>query len=207
LASPSTIGGLALDSKGRRLCIAHYGGASLYYASSADSRAVRLDWAGSHIACTIAPDGRFVVTGGQETGLHGWRLADKSDMAMSGYAGKTRSFSWNRRGKWLATSGDDKAVVWPFDGPTGPMGRVPCLIAQSTSVVTRVSFHPRDDVLAVGYADGSLAIGQVADEAVLPVQQPSGASITALGWRSDGQMLAWGDEDGGGGLLDMRVRA
>jgi WD40 repeat protein len=204
---PSTIGGLALDDNGKRLCAAHYSGATLFYAASADSTPVGLAWAGSHIGCTIAPTGRFVVTSVQETGLHGWQLPAKSDLAMSGYAGKTRSFSWNRSGKWLATSGDKQAILWPFAAKNGPIGKSPQLLAPANSLVTRVAFHPRDEVLAVGYADGAVAIAQLADEAVLPIQDADGSAITALAWRDDGKLLAWGSEDGLGGLLDMRVRA
>lgn len=206
-AVPSSIGGLAIDAKGRRLCLAHYGGASMFYVNSADSRAVLLDWAGSHIGCTFAPDGRFVVTATQETGLHAWKLPDKADMAMSGYSGKTRSFSWSKRGKWLATSGDTKAIVWSFDGKDGPLGKRPTLLAPSNCLATRVAFHPRDEFLAVGYADGAVAIAQLSEDTFLPVQQSDGSAITALTWRGDGQLLAWGNEDGGGGMLDMRVRA
>lgn len=204
---PSTIGGLALDSNGKRLCVAHYGGATLLYAESADCTPVGLPWAGSHIGCTIAPMGRFVVTSVQETGLHGWQLPAKSDLAMNGYAGKTRSFSWSRNGKWLATSGDRQAILWPFATKDGPIGKSPRLLAPSGSLVTRVAFHPRQDVLAVGYADGAVVIAQLADEAVLPIQQADGSAVTALAWRDDGKLLAWGGEDGLGGLLDMRVRA
>ena len=204
---PSTIGALALDENGKRLCAAHYGGATLFYAASANSTPVALKWAGSHIGGTIAPTGRFVVTSVQETGLHGWQLPARTDLAMSGYAGKTRSFSWNRNGKWLATSGDNQAILWPFATRDGPIGKAPRLLAPANALVTRVAFHPRNDVLAVGYADGAVALAQLADEAVLPVQPADGSAITALCWKDDGQLLAWGSEDGLGGLLDMRVRA
>jgi len=204
---PSTIGALAFDAKGKRLCAAHYGGATLFYAGSADSTPVALKWGGSHIGCTIDPMGRFVVTSVQETGLHGWQLPTKTDLAMNGYAGKTRSFSWNRNGKWLATSGDNQAILWPFAAKEGPIGKAPRLLSPANTLVTRVAFKPREDVLAVGYADGTVAIAQLADEAVLPVQQADGSAIAALCWRDDGKLLAWGSEDGLGGMLDMRVLA
>ncbi|MEQ1618424.1 MAG: hypothetical protein ABL883_08795, partial [Terricaulis sp.] len=41
-AHPSSIGGLALDSKGRRLAVSHYGGATLRYVLAADDKGVAL---------------------------------------------------------------------------------------------------------------------------------------------------------------------
>ncbi len=45
----------------------------------------KLEWKGSHLECEVSPDGRFVITSMQENQLHGWRLADKGHMRMSGY--------------------------------------------------------------------------------------------------------------------------
>lgn len=201
----STIGGLAFDSKGKRLAVTHYGGATLTYASSADSGRVKLKWGGSHLACTISPDGGYLISAMQETGLHGWKLPQMTDMAMSGYRAKTRSFSWSRRGRWLATSGDPSAILWPFEGKTGPMGKRPLLLGASDTLVTRVAFHPRHDMLAIGYADGAVRLVQVADDSFAVVERANGEPITALAWRGDGQILAWGSEDGRVGLLEMEA--
>ena len=203
----STIGGLALDGKGKRLAVAHYNGASLFYASSAGSGRVALDWIGSHLACTLSADARFLITALQETGLHGWRLSDLRDMRMSGYVAKTRSFCWDRRGKWLATSGDASAILWPFDGKDGPMGKPPVLLAERRDAsVTRVAFHPHSDLLAVGYDDGVVVLTQIGDDRPLPVDD-AGAAITVLGWNDSGTRLGWGDADGRIGILDMAARA
>jgi hypothetical protein len=202
-AFASTIGGLALDAKGKRLAVTQYGGATLLYASASDGGRLALKWAGSHLACTIAPGGDYLVTAMQETGLHGWRLPDMTDMAMRGYRAKTRSFSWNRRGKWLATSGDTSAILWPFEGKAGPMGQRPLLLGEADAIVSRVAFHPRQDILAIGYADGAVALHKIGDEGAVPVEQPGGEAISALSWRGDGSVLAWGAEDGRAGLLEV----
>lgn len=203
----STIGGLALDAKGKRLAISHYNGATLFYTANRDSGETSLNWVGSHLACTMSPDGRYIVTALQETGLHGWRLPEKRDMAMSGYAAKTRSFSWDRRGRWLATGGDAAAILWPFEGKDGPMGKAPLLRGERPdTLVTRLAFHPRDEVLAIGYNDGVVVLARVADEHLL-VLDDEGAPITALAWNDTGTRLGWGDEAGRIGLLDMEARA
>ena len=206
-AVASTVGGLALDAKGKRLGIAHYNGATLVFGTNPDSGRASLDWVGSHLACTVSPDGRYLLTGLQETGLHGWVLAELRDMRMSGYAAKTRSFSWNRGGKWLATSGDARAILWSFEGKNGPMGKAPLMLGERESVlVTQVAFHSKDDVLAIGYRDGAVALARLADENTLLLDE-DGASITVLAWNDAGTRLGWGGEDGRIGILDMEAPA
>ncbi|WP_033923166.1 WD40 repeat domain-containing protein [Sphingomonas sp. 37zxx] len=204
----STIGGLALDAKGRRLGIAHYNGATLVYGGNPDSGRIALKWVGSHIACTMSADGRYLLTGLQETGLHGWQLPDMRDMRMEGYAAKTRSFAWDRKGKWLATSGDAAAILWPFEGKTGSIGKPPLLRARRKgALVTRVAFHPRDDLLAVGYNDGVVTLARLGDENVLLIDEATVGSITAMTWNDTGTRLGWGGDTGRVGVLDMETRA
>lgn len=203
----STVGGLALDGKGKRLGIAHYNGATLVYATNPDSGRIALNWVGSHLACTLSPDGAYLLTALQETGLHGWQLAGLRDMRMSGYSAKTRSFSWSHKGKWLATSGDAQAILWPFDGKNGPMGKAPMLLAERKgTTVTQVAFHPGNDFLAIGYSDGVVLLARVADQSTLLLDE-GGAYVTTLAWNDRGTRLGWGGEDGRVGILNMEARA
>ncbi len=91
--------------------------------------------------------------------LHGWRLADAKHMRMSGYSARVRSLGWTADGKYLATSGSEQLILWPFDGKDGPMGKQPRLMAQSEARVAVVACHPRQPVVAVGYADGVVHAG------------------------------------------------
>ncbi|NNC00993.1 WD40 repeat domain-containing protein, partial [Corallococcus exiguus] len=114
LEVPTTARGLAFAPKGYRLAISHYNGATLWF-PNIEAKPDILDWKGSHLDVSWSPDARFVVTSMQENALHGWRLQpDKGHMRMSGYPSKTRSLSWSADGKWLATSGAEAAIIWPF---------------------------------------------------------------------------------------------
>ena len=117
--APSTVRGIAFTPKGYRLAFAYYGGASLWFPNT-ESPPEAFDWKGSHLDVTVSPDGRFLVTSMQENALHGWRIADKAHMRMSGYPSKVRSWSWSPDGFWLATSGADSCVIWPFKEKDGP---------------------------------------------------------------------------------------
>lgn len=202
--APSTARGLAFAPKGYRLAISHYNGATLWY-PNLEPKPELLDWKGSHIDVTWSPDGRFVVTSMQENSLHGWRLApDRGHMRMSGYAAKPRSFSWSFGGAWLATSGADAAIIWPFDSKEGPTGKPPRECGVRHAKVTRVAFHPNVNVLAIGYEDGCILLVRFDDGAELLVRRATDDSgITALTWDKTGGQLAFGCEDGQAGILSL----
>jgi WD40 repeat protein len=199
---PSTAGGLAFAPKGFRLAVAHYNGATLWFPNVA-TEPDTLDWKGSHLGVTVSPDGKFLVTTMQEAMLHGWRLADRKDMRMSGYAARVRSLAWTAGGKWLATSGSNQLILWPFASKDGPMGKTPRILAPSAAQADVVACHPRQEVVAVGFADGMVLIVRVEDGAEVLAKKPGGAPVTALAWSVSGNALALGTEDGEAGILPL----
>ncbi|MGQ0533493.1 MAG: WD40 repeat domain-containing protein [Caulobacteraceae bacterium] len=200
---PSSIGGLALDAKGRRLGVSHYGGATLRLVLAADDKGNPLKWAGSHLAVTISPEAEYVITAMQENALHGWRLPEKIDLRMEGYPAKTKSFSWDKRGRWLATSGAQSAIVWPFVGKLGPQGKPPLQPGQREALVTAVAFHPTEELLAIGYADGAAIAVRFADQMGMELGEPGEGAVTALAWSADGKYIAIGDEAGRGAIVNV----
>jgi WD40 repeat protein len=199
----STVGGLAFAPKGFRLAIAHYNGATLWFPNALQALPEKLEWKGSHLDVTFSPDGRFLVTGMQEPALHGWRLADRRHMRMSGYAAKVRSMAWTVGGRWLATSGSNQLILWPFDAKEGPMGKSPLLLAPTGHKVSIVACHPKQDVVAVGYEDGLLLLVRIEDGAEIIAKRPGHAPVSAIAWNSTGHMLAFGCEDGESGVIDL----
>ena len=199
--APSTVAGLAFAPKGFRLAIAHYNGATLWFPNAPGAAAQKLEWKGSHLAAAFSPDGRFLVTAMQEPMLHGWRLADGQHMRMSGYSARVRSLSWTADGNFLATSGSEQLILWPFDGKNGPMGRQPTILARGEARVSVVACHPRQPVAAIGTADGAVTLVRLDDGALIEVRAGDGNAVGALGWDVAGQSLAFGTETGTAGLL------
>ncbi|MBX9930066.1 MAG: WD40 repeat domain-containing protein [Methylobacterium sp.] len=202
--APTTARGLAFAPKGYRLAISHYNGATLWYPNLAAEPEV-VAWKGSHIDVTWSPDGRFVVTTMQENALHGWRLSpDKGHMRMSGYPGKVRSTSWSADGNWLGTGGAEAAIAWPFDSKEGPTGKAPRECGVRPARVSRVAFHPKALVLAIGYEDGCILLVRFVDASELLVRPAvKGSGISALAWDARGGRLAFGCVDGEAGLLTL----
>jgi WD40 repeat protein len=203
-AAPSSVRGLAFMPKGYRIAIAHYDGASLWFPNAAAPPDL-FQWKGSHLSITASPDGRFLATAMQENALHAWRVADKQDMRMSGYPAKTRSLSWSFDGYWLATSGADAAIIWPFKDKDGPINKAPLECGARNAKVMCVAFHPRSLVVAQSYEDGLLLLCRIPDGAEILVRAPpkDGGAVTALAWDHAGGKLLFGAADGAAGLLAM----
>ena len=202
----TTVSGIAFDAKGKRVAASHYNGASLWFTNARTDTPRVLEWKGSHIGIALHPDGEALVTAMQENELHGWRLADGHNMRMSGYPQKTQSFGFSRNGRWLATSGAEVPVLWPFFGG-GPMGKAPTELAGvPNSVCTRVAFHPQHDIVASGFADGTVLMSDVGTKRVLPVCDSGRGAVSALAFSGDGASLAFGTEAGHMALVDLARR-
>ena len=211
--SDSTPSALAFDARGRRLGFAHYGGVTLWLEEPKGSKFRELDWKGSHISLTWSPDNSYVVTGMQENALHVWELAATAKRArsdsgnghlhMRGYPAKTRSFGWSPDGRWLATSGAESVVVWPFD-KGGPAKRRPKELGAMPAKVATVAFHPSGRCIAAGYIDGTvLVLGMKGGEETL-VRRADGHGVTAVTWFSGGDRLAVGTRHGDVVIADYR---
>lgn len=198
----SSVGGLAFLPKGFRLAIAHYNGVSLWFPNAA-AKPETLTWKGSHLGITVSPDGKFLVTAMQEPQLHGWRLVDGRDMRMSGYSGRVRSMAWTAKGEFLATSGADQIILWPFTSKDGPMGKQPTLLSPYEKRLNVVVGHPEGDVVGAGFADGMILLTRISDGAEILVNPPAGSPATAMAFSPDGTLFAFGCEDGSGGVVSL----
>jgi WD40 repeat protein len=199
---PSTVGGVAFAPKGLRVGIAHYNGVTLWFPNMAAKPEV-LEWAGSHLGVSFSPDNKFLVTAMHEPALHGWRLADAKHMRMTGYPARVRSMAWTAGGKGLATSGADSVIVWPFASKDGPMGKEPGMLAPLKARVSVVACHPKQDILAAGYSDGTILMVRMTDGAEILVRANKGEPVAAIAWNAKGTLLAFADQAGDAGLLEL----
>ena len=83
------------------------------------------------------------------------------------------------------------------------MGKTPRILAPVEAQAEVVACHPKQEVVAVGYANGLVLIVRVEDGAEVMARKPGTAPVTALAWSKTGNMLAFGTEDGDGGIVDL----
>jgi WD40 repeat protein len=202
-AHERTISGVAFDPKGRRIAASTYGGAALWFARIADQKPTFLKWAGSHTGVAFSPDGGFVVTAMQDNQLHGWRLKDQKNLRMGGYPSKVKSVAFLSNGQLMATSGAQGAVLWPFIGANGPMGREATEIGfDEGSHVALVAAQARERLLAAGLSDGRVWLADPAGQGLNFLKAERGAPIVALAMSSDARRTAWADENGEAGVAE-----
>jgi len=201
----ASVSDIAFEPKGgKRLATATYGGVALWYARIDGQKPQMLKWAGSHVGLVWSPDGKFIVSSMQEGQLHGWRLADVKNMQMGGYPAKVKSMTFLFNGQIMATSGSNGAVVWPFGGANGPMGKQASEVAYDESGFTsRVAALPARSLLAVGRDDGRIGVMNLQENRMEKVREAAGSPISALALSADGGRAAWGDEDGNAGVAGL----
>ena len=84
------------------------------------------------------------------------------------------------------------------------MGKSPVeLGTRGNSMVTAVACHPKDEIVAIGYADGMILIGRIADQKEVLLRRQGKGAITSMDWDSDGFRLAFGSETGDCGVVDI----
>jgi Anaphase-promoting complex subunit 4 WD40 domain len=66
-----------------------------------------------------------------------------------------------------------------------------------------VACHPKQEVVAVGYADGTVLLVRVDDGAEVLGKKPGEGPVSALAWDTTGSLLAFGTEAGEAGILDL----
>ena len=202
-----TVEGMAFAPKGARLAISRFDGVELRWINTKNPPQF-LEWKGAHLDVCFSPNGKNVISTMQENALHGWRLSDGRHMQMTGYPVKVKSLSWSHKGNWLATSGAPAAIVWPFAGKDGPMGKAPLeLGSMGKLLTTAVACHPQETVMAVGYENGMIVLIKIEDGQEVPLRERGAGEISSLHWDATGTRLAYGSVEGEAGYIDIRAAA
>ena len=83
------------------------------------------------------------------------------------------------------------------------MGKEPAMLAPLQARVSAVACHPKQDIMAAGYSDGTVLVVRLEDGAEILVRANKGTAISALAWNAKGTWLAFSDEEGDAGLLEL----
>ncbi len=69
--------------------------------------------------------------------------------------------------------------------------------------MTRVACHPRKEQVAIGYQDGAMMAVDVSDGNETLLRQPGDGPVSALAFDRAGGLLAFGTENGAGGVVSL----
>jgi len=83
------------------------------------------------------------------------------------------------------------------------MGKEPAMLAPLQARVAVVACHPKEDIVAAGYSNGTILLVRISDGAEILVRKNTDEAVTALGWSAKGTLLAFAAGDGKAGLLAL----
>jgi len=176
----STCSALVWSRKGKALFAGAFGGVRRIDAKKATINQT-LRWEGAVISLSLTADDSVIAAGMQDSTLHFWRLKSAKDSEMSGFPFKPKVVDFSHDGRWLAQTGAQDVLVWPFhDG--GPEGSAPLQMGGHPKALTQVAFAPLVDVLATGCKDGLVLLWMIgrSEEPVAALRVDE--SVEALTW-------------------------
>ncbi len=198
-AHPSTVAGIAVSPDGTRVAAARYNGVSVWSLTDlADP--LDLPWRGSLTGVSWSPDGRFVAAATQDREMHVWDLVTGRDFRLGGYARKVRQIGWTEDGDFLFSTGADVVVAWPLAADPGTMPPVEIGFAHAATA-SAVATRGRRDMVAAGFTNGSVVIGECARGTAKIGRAADGDAITALAWEPTTDVAFYGTSRGRIGLI------
>jgi WD40 repeat protein len=196
---PAEASALALHPTLRRLAVGHAGGIALW-AEAAAPPPLACD--GTPAALAWSPDGHWLVAAFSHGGLRAWSWPPAGDALPLRPAGAITAhhLAFGAAGRLLAVAGGMQATCWEVSRD-GFADAAAWGLASSATPVAAIACHPHRALLAAGYANGAVALGQPGTADTLFAKPAGGGAVTALAFAPDGSRLAIATAEGEAGLL------
>ncbi|MES2684026.1 MAG: hypothetical protein V4650_10955 [Pseudomonadota bacterium] len=154
-----------------------------------------LKWVSTLINAHWSPDGKVLAAGSIDKSVHFWRAGAWLDSKMGGYAKKPAVLAWSADSKYLATTGEDAIIVWPFSGK-GPEGSKPMQLLHHLRAPELLAAHPKKPLLLSGSPDKSLVLWDLKAGEVPQGLASMSAAISALAFHPNLPLAYASDADG-----------
>lgn len=153
---PASVECVTWSEDGRRLFAGHYGGVAVLQGSAKPVKT--FPWKGAPLVVAASSDGKWVVTGNQDASLHVWKVANGSELQMTGFSTKVLLIAWSRNSLRLANAAMNEISEWDFSGK-GPKGSKPIGMVGHSARIVGLEYSTTDHtILGSAATDGSVCL-------------------------------------------------
>jgi WD40 repeat protein len=177
-----------------------YGGVKHYKVNRAEPE-YEYPLKGSILSLYWSPDGKYLACGCQDRTASIWNAKSGKGMVISGYQYKVKALSWNRNGRFLATSGSSVASVWDFGG-RGLRGSTSTLLKGHEQPVVTLCFQNQGDILATADQSGEILLWDISKPEEPLARSSVKGEVACMAWSPDDSRLAVGDAEGNVSLFE-----
>jgi WD40 repeat protein/tetratricopeptide (TPR) repeat protein len=145
---------------------------------------------GSVLSVSCSPDGRWMVSGGQDGTIKLWNRDGQLEKGWKGDEGTIWSVAFNPSSDIVASAGQDRTIkLWQLDG------KLIGILRGHTNEVKWISFSPDGKQLASASRDGTVRLWSMNGNQIA-ILNGDGTSILSVDFSPDGQLIASSDQKG-----------
>jgi hypothetical protein len=153
----------------------------------------------------FSADGRWIAGANGKDGFWLLRRADGQIGRIGNFRALPSALVFSKAADAVFASGAFRAAGWSLATPPLASEATGALKTGRSGLVLieKIAAHPRRDLIALGMADGAVAITRVGQPEEMPLRHADGSPVTALAWSADGLHLAIGTAAGNAALVTL----
>lgn len=191
---PADVTAICFSASGNHLALGCLNGTIILNLADAASQLITLpgtpesiSWeeSGLRLGCALGADGLAIID-----------VKHGTFVIFSDFPAPTLQLDWSVPGKALLASGAFRIAAWVAGEQPIKNSRDGALVTGQTGLipVQAVAAHPTKSLAAAGYVNGQVTVASIGSTEELSVK-PIGASVEALGWSEQGQLVVCDTED------------
>ncbi|WP_395541413.1 WD40 repeat domain-containing protein [Neotabrizicola sp. sgz301269] len=154
---------------------------------------------------SFSADGIWIAGSNGRDGFWLLRRNDGAIGRIGNFRAPPSSVAFSKAGEAIFASGAFRAAGWSLATPPLASEATGALKTGRSGLVLieKIAAHPGRDLIALGMADGAVAITRVGQPEEMPLRHADGSPVTALAWSADGLHLAIGTAAGSAALVTL----
>ena len=198
IEAPDTVTGLAFSPDGRTLAAAHHAGLSRYSVATPDQGALHTPFPGRPLDVAWRQDGAWLVLCLQADGLCVVDAAANHAHLHGNFPSAVRHAGFGLTTGTIVAAGAFRVAAWALADQSAVMSGKAGLV-----LIDAIATCPTRNLVAVGYANGLLALSEIGKPSEILLREDTGAGLTAMAWSGNGAYLALAGTDGSAALVEF----